>query len=699
MNKVKSLLIITNIFVLFLLLGTTVFAWFTTQSNTGDLDSDVERDVFLSSSMLFDAFYTATLYNTNSNIVARYNTKSSEYQVNGDRSLRFKRSDLYSHINNSNVLRLEITAYVKAFSNIIPRFNVIQKWQSSNGETIENQGLVTFDYGDDIDIISGNEFVYYDSILEKSDQYVPITLVKEFHISNKAMFNNNGYLSISIIFSAMQYNRIDAFYEEASVFKQNVTFNSNYNMNHFVIDRQQLSTFNTTLSNIVMKFKRYHMGGKLTDSVGKYDEYVYINHPRTVKDNFIIPAGNYEMSIYVINQMTPILNQTTNPTKATLTYTYDEDTWGIEDYIYAAKPVLVNLQDFQFKSGELVYYQGSIYKRVQDGKWGFVPSDTPPYALYNLRYRPGTTYFTNDKVFYQGSFWLVTNDWVRSTPEVNTWGWSRYEGSSYSPKITTYNKDSFVWVDNDGSENSTYDNLSWYHGTTKGNIFNRIASDTAWKKIGYEFDSINAGQKYEAGEVVSYNGDWYVVVTSNTWIDNNPSSNNAFLKGVIKGEFNPSATYNRGSIVSVSDNGNTKQYMWYKSTNAPVGIIPGTNGSAGWRDLSQEWNRFDDYRYTNYIRETVTYKGKTYLWNGANNDNSIDPPGEGFNDWIELTIYWTPYNHYKEGDFVIYDGSYWRAKTDNLVDPSTGANMIPRAKGSYEYWEEWKVELFVGRDD
>ena len=80
MSTVKKTLALLNILVLFLLLFTGVYAWLSFDHDQGDLDGDVERDIFLSSSMLFDGFYTATLYNTSNSMVARYNTVSSEFQ-------------------------------------------------------------------------------------------------------------------------------------------------------------------------------------------------------------------------------------------------------------------------------------------------------------------------------------------------------------------------------------------------------------------------------------------------------------------------------------------------------------------------------------------------------------------------------------------------------------------------------------------
>lgn len=698
MSTVKKTLALLNILVLFLLLFTGVYAWLSFDRDQGDLDGDVERDIFLSSSMLFDGFYTATLYNTSNSMDARYNTVSSEFQEEGDLSLTFRRSDLNQHVNSQGVLRLEITAYIKALSDIKPRFKVIQKWKNTSGATIENQGLVTTNYGDDIDVLSGKEFVYYNSIIEKSDEYVPITLVKSFNISNRTTFNNNEYLSISLILSVMQANRSSAFSEEAGIFKETVTFNNNYNMNDFVVDRSELSTFNSTLRNTVIKFKRYHSNGKLNDSGGNYDEYIYINHPRANKDNFTIQAGTYEMIIYSLNQISIDLNNTTNPTKATFYYTYNEDSWGIEDYIYGSKPVMHNISGYGFASGELVYYEGLFYVRVQNGSYNYTPGPNAPWSLYNAMYRSGATYFTGDKVFYGGAFWEVVNDWVTSFPESGKWGWSSYEGGGFSPSMS-YNVNSFTWDNNNKSANADLSDISWYHGTAHGNTYGYFANNTSWKTIGYEYSPIDGGVKNEVGEIVLYNDEWYIVNESNVWLnENNPSNSSSFTKAVKRGEYNESTTYTQGNIVEVIENGKVVEYLWYKPGNAPIGVAPRTEGSAGWRDLSAEWNPYDLYRYTNYIRETVTYNGKTYIWNGSDNSNSNEAPGEAFNNWIELTTNWAPFNNYKKNDFVIYDGTFWRAKLNDLIDPLTGANMIPRAKGSYEYWEEWPVVFTPGRD-
>lgn len=109
------------------------------------------------------------------------------------------------------------------------------------------------------------------------------------------------------------------------------------------------------------------------------------------------------------------------------------------------------------------------------------------------------------------------------------------------------------------------------------------------------------------------------------------------------------------------------------------------------------WNPLNTYKHTGLIKEHVYYNGKTYLWKGENNSNSELPPGESREGWHLISDSFSSFDTYKKGEYVVQDGSLWRAKKDIDYD-SNGVNILPRGIGSFEYWEEVTISLNPGRN-
>ncbi|NLN50847.1 MAG: hypothetical protein GX149_04415, partial [Acholeplasmataceae bacterium] len=604
---------------------------------------------------------------------------------------------LNSYIYNQGgkyYLNLEIKVHIKAYTNINLRFKVIHKWESSQGVTQKDIDLLNYEYENDFDTIPDGEFVYYNQMVEKSEDFVTIPVLKRIELNANTFPTGYNFLKIAIITTAVQNNRYSAVWDngESTLFKEEVTFTSNFNLNNFIVDYDNLTTHNETLKNLVFKFKHYNNNGNFTDSKGKHDIYYYVKCDGVACDNLTLPSGNYEVIIYSVNLVDLQLNSLTNPTKLTILLSTGYDNWGYEDYLYAPNILKIWAGGRGYNSGEIVYYDGpeelkGFYISVYGGNWSEPPGGS--WKKYSAAFTSGATYSVGDVVYYDGQFWRAKNNGLTSPPEINHWGWEPF-GLYFAIGSNKYKLGDFVYsIDSNGQK-------EWYFASAKSTNYSQLEDWTGWKKATSEYNAFNGQAKYERGEIVTSNGAYYIVQSNYIW---GPALNNSshFTASVERGEYNSQTSYSKANIVTITSEDETvRKFMWTKDTNA-VNIDP-LLGRNGWRELTDQWRPNNEYLNTGYIKERVIFNNKTYYWNGTSNSNSESAPGAERNGWIEITDMFAPFNTYVQGDFVVHDGSLWEALEDVPHNPVTGANIIPRSIGSYGIWKEYPIIWDPGRN-
>lgn len=687
MNLRKISLLILNITLTIIVLGLGVFAWLSQDEIPGDLEGDYDRDLFVSSSGLFDAFMEFNIPGND----APLNLSSSEFQSNGDLSIRLKIGDLtVIRKDNKDIVEINADIYVKAYNNLNLRFVVLEKYLNSQYETNPNRNLFNIVYHDNIIIEDNYEYVYHDDKIYKDDEYIKVPLIKHLELKNNSSLSDysDDFLDLIVIINGIQSNRAITWQDEASVFKEEISFTSTYNLNNLIVDRTELSTVNSTLKNIAFKFRRYNNSGKLKNSKGRFDEYIYSNHPRETKDIFYIPAGDYEVIIYGVNQINISIDRYTNPTLITLTYSYDSESWGLEDYIYGITPLFMWENPYTLKSGDLVYYEGVFYKLIQNN-WATTPS--PSNARYHVLGGEfdGRAYKPGEFVFHNGSYYRAKHE-TASEPPSNAWeqfglAFELYEGSKYSNNSLVYE--------------TFQDEIKWYIATTRNDNYGQLEYYSGWRELTYDYNSLNSYGKYQEGDIIKYNNHYYIAGDSN-FINQTPQNqtNDYYIKSNERGIFDINNKYSRGDIVIHEG----AKYIWRNDITYQKEI---PNIDFGWHYLSEEngdnefgWHPLNLYRHSGLIKEHVYYKNEIYLWMGSDNANSEKPPGESREGWRLVSESFSPFNEYKKGEYVIQDGSLWRAKEDIPINPSTGANILPRGIGSFDYWEEVTMVLNPGRN-
>lgn len=699
MNIRKLILLILNVTLSIFVLGIGVFAWLLQDEQPGDLEGDFDRDIFVSSSALFDAFIDVKVPNKNSPLTI----SSSEFQRDGDLSIQLKVNNLPTKIENGkSIVDLSVDVYVKPTSDTYIRFKALEKYLNNDKTTVINQDLFKIVYANNIILDEQHEYVYHDEKVNKGEGYIKIPLISHLEINVNSLSNYNYYLNLIVIINGIQANRNNVWEKEDNNFRENVTFNNDFDLNNFVIDRDNLSNINQTFKNTALIFRKYHSNGKLENFNGKYDEYVYIDHPRNDKDNFTIPSGTYELIIYSLNQLKLTLNSNTDPNKLMVDYFYDEEIWGLEDYILGMNPI------FEWESnkrgnytglshGDLIYYDDDIYEILYNTSAYEKPSITNnDYRILGDEY-DGKVYLKGTYLFYNGSYYYADYD-VSTAPPHQAWiSMSLLFDES---KTSTYKNNSIAYIMDDN-------NKKWFVGVESTNSFNQIDERWSnWKEITYDFNEKDTTSKYDNGELIKHNDNYYLY--NNTDTPENPSNNynsvapgtetnSHFILTNNRGAYSQNINYNYGDIV-VYQGG---IYLW--RNDIPYNNeVPGID--VGWYYISKEdgsdefvWNPLNTYKHTGLIKEHVYYNGKTYLWKGENNSNSELPPGESREGWHLISDSFSSFDTYKKGEYVVQDGSLWRAKKDIDYD-SNGVNILPRGIGSFEYWEEVTISLNPGRN-
>ncbi|MFA5474225.1 MAG: hypothetical protein WC225_01665 [Acholeplasmataceae bacterium] len=694
----KLFIIVLNILLTSLLLVTGVFAWISFQQE-GDGSEFRGRDIFMTSTNLFGVFGDVSITNSSGGVLKQYNFLDAGIQKNGDLTVKIQARTLNGYTyteNGSTYINLEVKLHIFAYANIDMRFKMIHKWETNNGVTQRDLNSFTYEYENDLTAYATSEFVFLDYTLEKNEtSFYTIPIVKRIKLSGSSFSNGNDHLKITILMNGIQSNRTDKIWdaEDTNLFKETVTFSSNYNMSNMSVDFGDLTTQNGTLKNMVFKFKRYVASGLHNDSGGNYDYYYYVYHDRATKDSLTLPAGTYEVTIFSINQIELAFNQTTNPSELSMQLSTTYDNWGYEDYLYAPNIVRIWQPSTGYSANEIVYYNGSEELRgfylAVTGLYGTEPPASP-WKLYSAVFDSSAIYVQGDIAFYDGVFWMA-NYWTSSTPAANNNAWSSLGlafviQGNYSFGDIAYTVDNGVKV--------------WYYTSSHSNNYSQIQDWSGWKLFTKNYDPVtNISHKLRKGEIVIHNGTYFIFENPNgTWGAAPPvsGSNSNYTRGVPQGEYNSSTTYSRGHIVTVTDGGNESTFMWM-GASAASGVTPGA-AINGWRELTDEWRPHNAYLNTNMIKEYVEYDGKTYYWNGTSESNSATAPGTARNGWIELSDIFAPFTDYYQGDFVVYDGSLWEALIDVPYDPETGANVIPRNVGSYTVWKEYPVVWDFGRN-
>lgn len=702
MNKRKIIVLSLNILLAMLVITTSVFAWLSNDGLPGDKEGDYERDVFLSSSGLFDAFIEVTLPGSTLPI----NISSEQFQRNGDLSIRLPLNSSTPVVteNGKRVTKFSISIFIKAANDINLRVNLLEKWLTTS-TTIANKNLFDVIYEPSFNKRPNGEYMYYDKTIKKSNEYIEIPFVK--HLELKQGLNNfsgetNTNVSFIVMLNAIQENRNSIWNSDERYFKEEISFSNSYNLNNFVVDTSALTTTNATIRNTALIFRRYHDDGLIISEEGNYDEYVFSNHKRSNKDNLTIPAGIYELIIFDINQIRINIDRLNNPTSIEYDYFYDSDSWGLEDYLYGPNPIPTWQKTTTGNIGDnlldLTYYGGNFYRRTNK-----TTVSTPPpggnWRLFTVNYQQHIYANSGEIIFYDNGYWMN----------------SGYAGENVPPKLT--GEHDAAWrplgkrfrINNasDYNQNSlTYLNLAgvpnWYYATSRGDL-GQLTKSSGWKLITFNFNNTinSSNQKYRQNEIIYHQNNYYIVTPQGESVYNisTPSANNShYIQARNRGEYNSITNYTQGDLVTKDG----YLYLWRRNI-AYNNNVPGLD--KGWFRLSKddgseqfEWFELNDYVYNENLKEPTRYRDRLYIWKGINFSNSTNPPGTSREGWEEVTENFSPFNNYYLNDYVIHDGELWRAMENIPVDPITGANILPRGINSLRYWEQVSHFFNPGRN-
>ena len=582
-------------------------------------------------------------------------------------TITMTKSQVQSNTSNG-VMPLTIDVAVNTQKNIRVRVKLVELWVNNSNVIISRPNVFNFTYNSSsMGAVDADGYrMFNDTILKDTIINVPFVSSAAVNLNNMA---NGTTVKLSVVVTAIQANRVGVWSDPLPSVTTTLSSMSNASvvMNFNGVANQQFGRgAYIELAGVTNGFK-----------------YTYIWHNRfALTDKLSITGGQYKIYINLVNYVSFTVSNTSSVLTINVSYNTNSN-WGYEDVLFSPHTIANWTYGVQYYTGDIVYFDDP--DEGEDDQSGFYIATNnnsvhrPDYNSWAWRlmgpyYTSGTMFTAGTIIFFNGTFYKArTNTWSSPTSDPNAW--ERLD-RMYS-STNTYPAGGVVFTED------SYGNRTYFYATAAIGTYEPPASWSDWKQMGFPFSTINAGSKYEIGEVVYYDGDYWRV-TVKGWLNAPAQGANGWAKITSP---NPSS-WSSGTTYSqwnyITHNGK----FYYLRSGTSLGQEPGTAGNQ-WQELTENWVSTNAYRNptNNTIKQMVYHAGGIYVWYGADNSNSTTAPGTDRNGWTELTELWRYYNQYYVGDRVIYDGSYWEA----LQSPYDG-NGDPIVPGSnFTVWHEYEI--------
>lgn len=618
-------------------------------------------DMNIRSSELFTARMSASI-GTN-----QIDYNDSFYNVD-DLSIKMTKSQIQSNTSN-NVMPLKIDIIVTPLKNVRVKIKLVETYTNNQSVVITRPlNALTFSYNTtslSAETQDGYR-IYNNEILKDTTVTIPFITQVGVNVNN---IPNNTTVKITAVVVAVQANRVEVWNNSIPYVQMNLN-----NVNGATVEVKFNGVANQQFGRgVYIEFIP-------TSGTNKYS-YTW-NNRVPLTDKLTLANATYRIYINLTNYIKFTVSYTSS--KLTINVSYDTNaTWGYEDVLFSPHTIANWTYGVQYTTGDVVYFddpddppndQSGFYIAVQNSNQHRPDQNSWAWRLMGPYYQSGTQFTAGTIIFFNGVFYKAkSNTWGSPTSDANAW--ERLD--RYYSNTNSYPAGAIVFLE-DSQGKRTY-----YYATANIATYQPPASWSNWKTLGRDFSEINAGGKYQAGEIVYYNNNYWRVTSSGQWLSA-PATNKsgwALITTPNPQNWSPSTNYAQWAYVTWNNK------FYYNRNTSNLGNEPGTANN-GWQELTDTWVATNIYRNpsNNTIKELVWYGGNMYVWNGADNSNSTTPPGTGINGWQEITELWKPGNQYFVGDRVIYDGSLWEA----LQSPyDNGVPIIPGT--NFTVWKEYQI--------
>jgi len=338
-----------------------------------------------------------------------------------------------------------------------------------------------------------------------------------------------------------------------------------------------------------------------------------------------------------------------------------------------------------YQAGEIIYYNNRFWRAKQQVWAGNQPPLSWAWELLGNEFELGNVFVSGDVTF------VVNND-------VKTWYVSFGSFTAFDATVQTHYALKLMGIDYNPHNHGKYaageylrHNGYFWRTVSGGNWSAPALGNSAYTRLGVEYSN----RTYPVNTVVLHNGQYYIALNAIS-TGQTPGVHANWRLINHRGNYNASTTYNRYDSVIF----NGKRYFWnlagtttntnpetitgwwsldetwdFKNTYVQDSVVsyngdlfvlrtgtstnqtPGVTGA--WQPLSLKWSPTGLYNRSGSNVSIVEHNGKTYVWYGAHASTNTGEPGTARNGWNEMTDVWVSSNRYLQGDFVIYDGSFW----------------------------------------
>lgn len=736
MKKIRKILIL---FLALVISSTTiagVYAWFMLQPATEALDINVR------STDLFDARanitlngqfidYNNTLVDKNSLTITLTRDQVISYTTGGIMNLNLK--VVISPEKPINV-RLKVVEQWLNGTTVLTRPNVFS-WNYANPSLIDSQGYYNHDQ-----VLSktfGQNEINFVSSANVNTANLPtnstvriaiiISATQANRSSNWNLSQSNHIVKTFNVASTISTQSLNVLFTNISneALKRGIYVEFKSANNHYTYIWHQRSALNERLTLPAANYNvTINLVNHVNFTVTRSGNTININAVYQTPSSWGVEALLYAPSM--ITNWQPGVNYSTND----IVYYDDADNDGENAGYYKARAGSIGahpdtsawaweIVSIRYNSSR-VYNPGEIIYNVNDGKFYRAkqtvwPGNPPPLAW---AWEPLSAEFSAGSELVRGKYAYTISGGVRtnyiaynsfradsSTPQ--SWQAIRLAGMEFN----SFNYSKYVvgeYVSYLGNYYLVTGGVSWGNPTTNTSNFRRISR------------THTSGYTYAANTILFHNSTYYVATASTS----QTPGGTGWATISHQGTFNPLTPYSRYQSViydgvryfwnqsgtSTGANPSTSTGWWsldegwhYKNTYGQHAYVlhngdyytlrtgtstnqePGVSGA--WQKLSDEWSLTSTYFNTTTQISIVSYNNEMYVWTGTNGSNSTTAPGTARNGWNELTDVWRANNTYKQGDFVIYDGSFWELLP--ATNP-TGTSNVPGI--DFNVWKEHPID-------